>query len=85
MVVPRQQQFCLARLKPFGARQTLTLRAVPIAAAIIGAAEPPMDGVFDLDTAVLTAPVTGNHIRTVGDAHVLPIGQNRQYPPDISV
>ncbi len=44
-----------------------------------------MGGVFDLCPAVVTAPVAGNDIRTVGDAQLMRIGQNRQYPPDISV
>src|SRR5271166_4025680 len=49
MVVGHRQQLGLTRLKPFSACQTLALRAVPIAAGIVGAADQPAVAVlFDV-------------------------------------
>ena len=44
-----RQQFGLARLQPFGARQSLALRTVPIAARVVGVAnEPAVGAAFDM-------------------------------------
>ena len=42
--VGHRQQLGLARLEPFGARQTLAFRAMPIAAGIVGATNKPAIG-----------------------------------------
>ena len=39
MEIRHRQQFGLARFEPFGARQALALRAVPVAAGVVGAAD----------------------------------------------
>jgi hypothetical protein len=46
---------------------------------------PDMGGIFDLCTLVVAAPMAGEDVRTVGDAHLMGIGKHSKNAPDIRV
>ena len=74
--IRHRQQFGLARLQPFGARQALALRAMPVAAGVVGVANEAAIGAL-LGMAAERRRAAGldrRHDATLGAAEMVGVG-----------